>query len=173
MATKKSAANSGMGINIIMVAIIAVVFILGAYAVYTTISGNVKENNLESYNATIAERADTLGMETGEFLKIYGLADSGLKGSDNEQLLYEKMTLGNYVKYAKGTAPTLAELKAFKEAVELDQDVTLDTTDLNIKYQYMTYLDSLEQETEQTEETNAVDIGEAETADETDAGQSE
>ena len=152
MARKYSSNNSGKGITAIMIAIIAVVLALGIFAVYRTVATTSLQNKLDTYSATIAQRADAVGMETEDFLSLYGLSDSGLKGSDNEQDAYEKMTLGNYVKFNSGTTLTEEEFNEFKEATELEEDVTMDTTDMTVKVQYASYVQQQQEEAQAAEQ---------------------
>lgn len=170
MAKKYSANNSGSGMNVIMIAVIAVVLVLGVFAVYRSINTTRKQDKLDNYNATIAERADTLGMEADEFLALYGLADSGLKGSNSEQEAYEKMTLANYVKYSGGAELTEADLDEFKAAMgdQLgDIEVTMDTTDMTAKAMYSSYVQQKQEEEQAAQQaaneaSAAVDVEEAE-----------
>ena len=142
MAKKYGANNTGGNLNFIMIAVIAVVLALGIYAIYNSVHKTRKQDKLDNYNATIAQRADTLGLEADEFLKLYGLSDSGLKGSDSEQTAYEKMTLANYVKYSSGSELTDADLEEFKEKMgdQLgDVEVAPDSTDMTLKGLYSSY----------------------------------
>lgn len=149
MAKQYSGSNQKDSMSIIMIAVIVVVLALGAVAIYKSVSTTKKQDKLDSYNATITERADTLGMEADEFLALYGLSESGLKGSDSEQDAYEKMTLANYVKYSSGTELTEAELDEFKAAMadQLgDAEATLDTTDMTVKAVYSSYAQQKQEE---------------------------
>ena len=149
MAKQYSGGNQRDGMGFIMIAVIVIVIILGVIAVYKSISTTKKKDKLDNYNATITERADTLGMEADEFLALYGLSDSGLKGSDSEQDAYDKMTLANYVKYSSGTELPEADLDDFKKAMgdQLgDAEVTLDTTDMNVKAMYSSYAQQKQEE---------------------------
>lgn len=167
MAKQYSGGAQRDGMNFIMIAVIAIVLVLGVITVYKSISTTKKQDKLDSYNATITERADTLGMEVDEFLALYGLSDSGLKGSDSEQDAYEKMTLANYVKYSGGTELTEADLDEFKAAMgdQLgDTEVTMDTTDMTAKAMYSSYMQQ-KQEEEQAAQQAAQDAPAAVEAD--------
>ena len=149
MAKNYSENKPGSGLNFIMIAVIAVVLALGVYAVYGSVTKTRKQDKLDNYNATIAQRADTLGMEADEFLKLYGLSDSGLKGSDSEQTAYEKMTLANYVKYSSGSELTDADLAEFKEKMgdQLGEiEVSMDSTDMTLKAMYASYVQQKQEE---------------------------
>lgn len=160
MAKKYSANNSGRGVTAVMILIIAVVFVLGAFTVYNSVHTSKLKDKLDSYNATITQRADALGMETEDFLKLYGLADSGLKGSDSEQDAYEKMTLANYVKYSKGgTELTEDELAEFKDemaeqikSMGITDEITPETTDLAVKGLYAQYAQQKQEEAQAAQE---------------------
>ncbi len=162
MARKYSSNHSGKGFTFAMVAIIVVVFALGVYAVYGTVADGIKEKRaaamqekLASGAATIEERADSMGMEVDEFLKTYGLTDSGLAGSDAEANMYDKMTIGNFAKY-NGTAFTEDTFNEFKAAAGLGDDVTMDSKDSNVKSAYVTYLQ--QQQAEQATESADADV---------------
>lgn len=139
MAKKYSSNHSGRGITGLLIAIVVIVLGLGVYAVYGKVSDGIKANRLASGNATIEDRADAMGMETDEFLDYLGLGDSGLNGGDAEADMYDKMTIGNFAKYngSEFTDETFAE---FKTAMELGDDVTLDSTDSEVKTAYVTYV---------------------------------
>ncbi len=137
----RSYSNSGRGLMGISIVIILVVLALGIFAVVKSSTARNQKSKLESYNATIAERADAMGYEVNDFLAAYGLSDSGFTGKENESEAYNAMTLSNYVKFYNGTAPTEAEFEAFKAAnADVAKDATLDSTDGTVKYAYMTYL---------------------------------
>lgn len=149
MAKKYNANMQGGGLNFIMIAVIAVVLALGVYAIYSSVHTKKKQDKLDNYNATIAQRADILGMEAEEFLELYGLGDSGLKGSDSEQSAYEKMTLANYVKYSSGAELTDEDLAEFKEKMGAqlgDIEATADSTDMTVKGLYSTYAQQKKEE---------------------------
>lgn len=150
MAKNFNAKGSGVGITKIMIGVIVVVFALGAYAVYGQLSTSLKDKKLAEYNATIAQRANALGMETDEFLELYGLKDSGLTGKSNEKDAYDKMTFANYVKFNNNGNGTLSEeeFAAFKESFGIADDVTMDSDSADLKASYATYVQMQQQEAE-------------------------
>lgn len=136
---------SGNSISKLMIAVIVVVFALGVFAVSGVIKDGIKrrahealQERLNSNSATIGERADYMGMELDEFFTYCGLENAGLSAKDEEQKAYEKMPLRNFAKL-NGIEITDDEFKEFKTSLELGDDVTIDTTDLDIKSQYMMY----------------------------------
>lgn len=146
MAKKFTSNTSGNNMSKIMIAVIAVVLALGVFAVAGVIRDGAKkrahealEEKLNSFSATIGERADSMGMEFDEFLAYYGIEDADLKANDEEQKAYEQMTLKNYVKFYMGSELTESEFEAFKASAEVADDVTIDTTDAAVKTQYMLY----------------------------------
>ena len=137
---------SGNSITKLMIAIIVVVLVLGAVAVAGVIKDGAKkrkhealQEKLNSFSATIGERADSLGMEFDEFLNYYGIKDAALNEKDEEQKAYEQMTLKNYVKFYIGSELTDSEFDEFKKSQGVADDVTIDTTDAAVKTQYMLY----------------------------------
>ena len=150
--------NSGRGLMGISILVILIVLALGIFAVVKSSTARNQASKLESYNATIAERADAMGYEVNDFLAAYGLSDSGLTGKENESEAYNAMTLSNYVKFYNGTAPTEAEFAAFKAATpDVAKDATLDSTDGTVKYAYMTYLQE-QQEAAQAAQSQAKEM---------------
>lgn len=161
MAKKFNAKGSGASITKIMAGAVVVVLALGVYAVYGQISTNIKDKKLAEYNATIAQRADSLGMEADEFLELYGLKDSGLTGKNNEKDAYDKMTLANYVKFNNNGNGTLSEeefaefkasdvFAAFKaqENSGITDDITMDSDSAELKSAYSAYMQQKQQEAE-------------------------
>ena len=146
MAKKFTSNTSGNNLSKIMIAVIVVVLALGVFAVAGVVRDGAKrrahealEEKLNSFSATIGERADSLGMEFDEFLDYYGIKDADLKANDEEQKAYEQMSLKNYVKFYIGSELTEEEFKEFKTSEDVGDDVTIDTTDTTVKTQYMLY----------------------------------
>lgn len=146
MAKKFTSKASSNSISKIMIAVIAVVLALGVYAVIGVVRDGAArrahealQEKLNSFSATIGERADSLGMEFDEFVEYYGIEDADLNANDEEQKAYEQMSLKNYVKFYMGSELTDSDFEEFKTSAGVADDVTIDTTDAAVKTQYMMY----------------------------------
>ena len=138
--------NNGFGLTGIMVVIIAVVLVLGIIAVSQVVGEKRKARLAEERAARIAdgtavisELADSEGYTLDEFLAMYGLSDSGVSGNERIYDVMDKLTIANYVKLQTGAALTEEELAELKTAKGLADDVTLDSTDNDVKTAYDSY----------------------------------
>lgn len=136
MAKKNSSVST---LTIVMIVVIAAVFALGVWAVWGTISTNVRNNQLSNgAEPTVAELADQSGMEVEDFLAQYGVSDKGLNGKSLLSEMTDPMTLSNYASFM-GISLTEADFAEFKSENEIGDDVTMDTTDADIKSKYYMY----------------------------------
>ena len=139
MAKKYSSNTSGNSLVIVMIVVIVAVLALGVWAVWGTISTNVRNNQLANgAEPTVEELSDQSGMEIDEFLAQYGVADQGLDGSSLMSEMTDPMTLTNYASFM-GVSLTEDDFADFKTTNEIADDVTMDTTDPDIKSQYYMY----------------------------------
>ena len=139
MAKRYSSNTSGNSLMIVMIVVIVAVLALGIWAVWGTISTNVRNNQLANgAEPTVEELSDQSGMEIDEFLAQYGVADQGLDGSSLMSEMTDPMTLTNYASFM-GVSLTEDDFADFKTKNEIADDVTMDTTDPDIKSQYYMY----------------------------------
>lgn len=139
MAKKYSSNTSGNSLVIVMIVVIVAVLALGVWAVWGTIFTNVRNNQLANgAEPTVEELSDQSGMEIDEFLAQYGVADQGLDGSSLMSEMTDPMTLTNYASFM-GVSLTEDDFADFKTTNEIADDVTMDTTDPDIKSQYYMY----------------------------------
>lgn len=163
MAKRYSSNTSGNSLMIVMIVVIIAVLALGIWAVWGTISTNVRNNQLANgAEPTVEELSDQSGMEIDEFLAQYGVADQGLDGSSLMSEMTDPMTLTNYASFM-GVSLTEDDFADFKTKNEIADDVTMDTTDPDIKSQY--YMYAYQKQTEEQAAEQAASEASADTAD--------
>lgn len=163
MAKRYSSNTSGNSLMIVMIVVIVAVLALGIWAVWGTISTNVRNNQLANgAEPTVEELSDQSGMEIDEFLAQYGVADQGLDGSSLMSEMTDPMTLTNYASFM-GVSLTEDDFADFKTKNEIADDVTMDTTDPDIKSQY--YMYAYQKQTEEQAAEQAASEASADTAD--------
>lgn len=155
MAKKYSSNTSGNSLVIVMIVVIVAVLALGVWAVWGTIFTNVRNNQLANgAEPTVEELSDQSGMEIDEFLAQYGVADQGLDGSSLMSEMTDPMTLTNYASFM-GVSLTEDDFADFKTTNEIADDVTMDTTDPDIKSQYYMYAYQKQTEEQAASEASA------------------
>lgn len=163
MAKRYSSNTSGNSLMIVMIVVIVAVLALGIWAVWGTISTNVRNNQLANgAEPTVEELSDQSGMEIDEFLAQYGVADQGLDGSSLMSEMTDPMTLTNYASFM-GVSLTEDDFADFKTTNEIADDVTMDTTDPDIKSQY--YMYAYQKQMEEQAAEQAASEASADTAD--------
>lgn len=156
--------NNGFGISGIMGVIVAIVLVLGIIAVSQVVSKKhqaklaaEKAARVADGTASISEYADYYGYTLDEYLAKYDLSDSGISGNEQLSAMYDKLTIENYVKLQTGTALTEEELAEIKADQGLADDVTLDSTDADVKTAYDNYI-SAKEEAEQAAQSQSLEM---------------
>ena len=172
---------------IVMIFVVIAVLVLGGFAVAPKIKSTIATREAEKLaermqngTATVADLADSEGMEFDEYLKKYELSADDVKEDTNMVDFMEKLTLKNYCTFAgvEYSDEALEEYKAVLEEQEADEEkadedkkekveITADTTDMATKYGFAQYLYAKQQE----EMNGPVEVDpEAETEESADAG---
>ena len=152
---------------IIMVVVIVAVAVLGGFAIAPTISNIVAQNQAEKLaermangTATVSDLANSEGLKMDEFLAKYELKADDVAADASMTTFMEKLTLKNYCAFAgvEYSDEALEEYKAVYNAADEtategeDEDkkekaeLTADTTDMEAKYGFASYLYTLQQE---------------------------
>lgn len=125
--TNQSAPNNqNTLLNVIVVAVIAVFVIVGAFATYGKIAGGIEEKAISEgrKEATVSYLAKQKDMTVEDFLAEYGLELSDTITKDmTESELLDNLTIENYLKY-DGNSQTAEEVI---EGTGLTDKVTKDT----------------------------------------------
>lgn len=135
-----------------MVLMVVVVLVLGVIAISDPI-GDIIENSkstkllnrLMSGDATVNDMADYSGMTAEEFLASYTV--EGITGDSSISEFQAALTLKDYCEFS-GTTYDDASFETYKSENGIGDDVTADTTDMEVKTGYANYIYELEQATQ-------------------------
>ena len=148
--------NSGKSkLTLIMVAVVAIVLVLGGIAVYEPIKTSIEQNKVEdtymrlySGTGTVSDIAEVSGMSVDELLAMYGItAEDNITAETNMADFENAMTLAKYCEYM-GITYTDEDFATYKTENELGDDVTVETKDPEVKAGFTAYINELNQAAE-------------------------
>ena len=150
---EREKAKKGNGFAWLLVLAVVIVLGLGVFAVYGTfadMAGKKADEKLseriQSGEATVTELADAQGMNADEFIKAYNLSDEdGINADSSMTEFSEKITLKQFCEFA-GISYTDFDFDMYKVQAGLGDDVTAETTDMNIKSGFASYMYEKEQQ---------------------------
>lgn len=144
--------NSGKSkLPLIMALVVAVVLVLGVFAVYEPLKTSITQNKQEDMfmrlstgTGTVSDIADLSGMSVDELIAAYGVAEDGITGDTNMKDFENAMTFTKYCEYM-GLVYTDEDFAAYKAENNLGDDVTVDTKDPEVKTGFATYMNEKQQ----------------------------
>lgn len=130
-----------------MVGVVVVVLALGIYAVSGTFAEVIEKNKSEKAaerlmagNGTVSDMANIMGMSADEYLAQYNIvAEDNISGDSKLTDLEAVLTVSEYCEYA-GLTYTEEDFAAYKAEKELGEDVTADSTDMEVKNGFAAYM---------------------------------
>ncbi len=144
--------NSGKSkLPLIMAVVVAIVLVLGVFAVYEPLKTSITQNKQEDMfmrlsmgTGTVSDIADLSGMSVDELIAAYGVAEDGITGDTNKKDFENAMTFAKYCEYM-GITYTDDDFAAYKAEKNLGDDVTVDTKDPEVKTGFATYMSEKQQ----------------------------
>lgn len=144
--------NSGKSkLPLIMAVVVAIVLVLGVFAVYEPLKTSITQNKQEDMfmrlsmgTGTVSDIADLSGMSVDELIAAYGVAEDGITGDTNMKDFENAMTFAKYCEYM-GITYTDDDFAAYKAEKNLGDDVTVDTKDPEVKTGFATYMSEKQQ----------------------------
>lgn len=148
------------GITWIMTGVIVVVLALGVYAVSGPIGDIIQKTKSEKAaerlmagEGTVADMADLSGLSVDEYLAQYNVtAEDNITGSSKMVDFENVLSIAEYCDYA-GVTYTEEDFNAYKTEKELGEDVTLDSTDSEVKTGFLTYVYEKQQAEQEASES--------------------
>lgn len=116
MATTRKGGSADKFFNLILTVVMVAVIGLSVYAIYSTMSERIIENQIANgeRETDLAHMAEDKALTVDEFLEQYGLADAGLSEKSTQTEVLDKMTLTKYAEFA-GTTVDEVIAQAFLE----------------------------------------------------------